>query len=193
MFIVLNDGTSSKDIQLVAKSTLADFEGLSEARTGASILAIGNVVLTPERPQPFEIQLSSGRVLKNSDEDYPLQKKEHSNEFLREIAHLRARTTKFNAIFKIRSELSFAIHDFFKKNSFVYAHTPIISSLDSEGAGETFDVSVNGETFFDKKASLTVSGQLNAESMAQAFKRVYTFGPTFRAEKSYTNRHAAEF
>jgi asparaginyl-tRNA synthetase len=181
-------------VQLVIKKDSRDFDKTSELRTGASILVKGVVSITEGRKQPFEVVCFNLDILKNSDEDYPLQKKEHSYEFLREIAHLRARTTTFRAAFKIRSQLAYNIHKYFNENDFVYVHSPIITSNDCEGAGEAFEISTNSsDPFFSKKASLTVSGQLNAEAMAMAFKKVYTFGPTFRAEKSFTNRHASEF
>lgn len=193
-FIELVDGTDLDHVQLVVKKDSRDFDKTNEIRTGASIFVRGVVSITEGRKQPFEITCFNLEILKNSDEDYPLQKKEHSFEFLREIAHLRARTTTFRAAFKIRSQLAFNIHKYFNQNDFVYVHSPIITSNDCEGAGEAFEISTNSdEPFFSKKASLTVSGQLNAEAMAMAFKKVYTFGPTFRAEKSFTNRHASEF
>jgi asparaginyl-tRNA synthetase len=193
-FIELVDGTDLDHVQLVIKKDSRDFDKTSELRTGASILVKGVVSITEGRKQPFEVVCFNLDILKNSDEDYPLQKKEHSYEFLREIAHLRARTTTFRAAFKIRSQLAYNIHKYFNENDFVYVHSPIITSNDCEGAGEAFEISTNSsDPFFSKKASLTVSGQLNAEAMAMAFKKVYTFGPTFRAEKSFTNRHASEF
>ncbi|ARU92269.1 asparaginyl-tRNA synthetase [Spiroplasma clarkii] len=197
-FLVLNDGTSINDVQVVYKADVAGFSKISEARVAAIVAVTGTVVLTPGKPQPFELQATKCELLAQCVEDYPLQKKEHSPEFLREIAHLRARTKTFQAIFKIRSAASFAIHQFFNSNDFLYVQTPIITENDAEGAGEAFIVTTRtdanyAEDFFGKKAALSVSGQLNAEAYAQAFKKVYTFGPTFRAENSYTSRHASEF
>ncbi|QEH61337.1 asparaginyl-tRNA synthetase [Spiroplasma chinense] len=197
-FLVLNDGTTINDIQVVYKSEIEKYEEVSSARVSSIVEVSGKVVLTPGKPQPFEISASKIELLDQAIENYPLQKKEHSPEFLREIAHLRARTKTFQSIFRIRSAAAFAIHEFFNQNNFIYVHTPILTENDAEGAGETFVVTTRTdanyeEDFFGKKAALTVSGQLNAESFAQAFKKVYTFGPTFRAENSYTSRHAAEF
>ncbi|ATG97619.1 asparagine--tRNA ligase [Mesoplasma lactucae] len=199
-FLVVNDGTTMNDAQIVYKDDLKNYEEASKIRVGSIVEIQGTIHLTPDRPQPFEIQATSIECLDEAIEAYPLQKKEHSLEYLREIAQLRARTKTFNAVFKIRSIAAFAIHKFFQSQNFVYVNTPIITSNDAEGAGEefgviTYDSKNNPLTtdFFNKKASLTVSGQLNAEAFAQAFKKVYTFGPTFRAEQSFTSRHASEF
>lgn len=197
-FLIINDGTTLQDVQVVYKDDCQGFAQICEARIAAIVCVKGKLVPTPDKPQPFEIQASECELLDQCVEDYPLQKKEHSPEFLREIAHLRARTKTFQAIFRIRSAAAFAIHQFFNNQGFVYVNTPIITENDAEGAGEAFVVTTRtddnyAEDFFGKKASLTVSGQLNAEAYAQAFKKVYTFGPTFRAENSYTTKHAAEF
>lgn len=194
-FISFTDGTSINSIQLVyKKQETSNFEEARTAKTGSAILIEGDVLESLKENQHFEILVKDFRMLKQADEDFPLQKKEHSAEFLRTIAHLRHRTNKYSAIMKIRSELAFAIHNFFHMNDFSWVSTPILTGNDAEGAGENFIVrSKNNELFFDKQASLTVSGQLHAEAYAQGLKRVYTFGPTFRAEKSNTNRHVAEF
>jgi asparaginyl-tRNA synthetase len=197
-FVVVNDGTSVNDVQVVYKAGIANESEVQKIRISTIIAVTGKLVLTPGKPQPFEIVASEIKTLDQAIEDYPLQKKEHSPEFLREIAHLRARTKKFNAIFRIRSEAAFAIHSFFNEKGFLYVNSPILTSNDAEGAGEAFVVTAREDAkyeddFFGKKASLTVSGQLNAEAYAQAFRNVYTFGPTFRAENSNTSKHAAEF
>lgn len=193
-FISFFDGTSINSVQLVyKKADTINFELAKIARTGAAICVDGTVIESIKENQNFEILISDFKILKQSDEDYPLQKKEHSNEFLRSIAHLRPRTNKFNTIMKVRSEIAFAIHNFFHQNDFVWVSSPIITANDAEGAGENFFVDSKEKRFFDKQASLTVSGQLHAEAYAQSYKRVYTFGPTFRAEKSNTNRHISEF
>lgn len=194
-FISFFDGSSINSIQLVYKKTdTLNFEDAKNVRTGAAIFAKGKVVQSLKENQHFEIIVNEFKLLKQADEDYPLQKKEHSPEFLRNISHLRPRTNKFSTIMKLRSELSFAIHNFFHQNDFIWVSTPIITSNDAEGAGENFVLKTKDDSnFFDKQVSLSVSGQLHAEAFAQAFKRVYTFGPTFRAEKSNTNRHLAEF
>lgn len=193
-FISFFDGTSINSVQLVyKKADTINFELAKIARTGAAICVDGIVIESIKENQNFEILISDFKILKQSDEDYPLQKKEHSNEFLRSIAHLRPRTNKFNTIMKVRSEIAFAIHNFFHQNDFVWVSSPIITANDAEGAGENFFVDSKERRFFDKQASLTVSGQLHAEAYAQSYKRVYTFGPTFRAEKSNTNRHISEF
>ncbi|AHI52449.1 asparagine--tRNA ligase [Spiroplasma culicicola] len=197
-FLIVNDGTTINDVQVVYKSDVKGFDSISEARISSIVEITGIVNLTPGKQQEFEIQATSLELLDQAVEDYPLQKKEHSPEFLREIAHLRARTKTFQSIFRIRSVAAFAIHEFFNKNNFVYVNAPIITENDAEGAGESFIVTTRTDgdyeqDFFGKKAALTVSGQLNAESYAQAFKKVYTFGPTFRAENSHTSKHAAEF
>lgn len=196
-FIEFSDGSAFKGVQIVyEKSKVANFSDLDKLRTGAAIAVVGNVVLTPEMKQPFEIHALEVTIVGDVAEDYPLQKKRHSPEFLREIAHLRPRTNTHTALFRVRSELSFAIHQYFNENGFIYVHTPIITANDAEGAGNVFDVVTdhkNPTHFFGKKASLTVSGQLHVEPFALTFGKVYTFGPTFRAEESNTTRHAAEF
>lgn len=196
-FIELNDGTYFKNAQIVYdKEVLEHFVEVSHFSTGSSIHIAGKFVLTPEMKQPFEIHLTSIELEGGVDEDYPLQKKRHSFEFLRDIAHLRPRTNTFSAVFRVRSVLSMAIHEFFQSQGFIYVHTPIITSNDAEGAGETFNVVTNDKdpkSFFGKPACLSVSGQLQVEAFALAYRDVYTFGPTFRAERSNTVRHASEF
>ena len=204
-FIELNDGSCFKNCQIVfERETLANYDEIARQNVGASLVVSGEVVLTPENRQPFEIKAKEISVMGASSPEYPLQKKRHSMEFLREIAYLRPRTNTFGAVFKIRSEAAYAIHKFFNERGFVYVHTPIITGSDCEGAGAMFQVTtldvdkIKGEVdykkdFFGKRSSLTVSGQLNAETFAMAFSNVYTFGPTFRAERSNTTRHAAEF
>ena len=208
-FIELNDGSFFKNIQIVFEEDIVkNYKEISSQNVGAALSVTGTVVLTPEAKQPFEIKADEIEVEGESTPDYPLQKKRHSFEYLRTIAHLRPRTNTFAAVFRIRSLAAFAIHEFFNKRGFVYTHTPIITGSDCEGAGEMFRVSTlplenvpkteQGavdfkKDFFEKEASLTVSGQLNAETYAMAFRKVYTFGPTFRAENSNTTRHAAEF
>lgn len=208
-FIELNDGSFFKNCQVVIeRETLSNYDEIARQNVGASLNVAGKVVATPDAKQPFEIKASAINVEGTSTPDYPLQKKRHSFEFLREKAYLRPRTNTFNAVFRIRSEIAFAIHKFFNEQNFVYVHTPIITGSDCEGAGAMFQVTTldldnikknddnktdYSEDFFGKKTSLTVSGQLNVETFAMAYSRVYTFGPTFRAEKSNTTRHAAEF
>lgn len=208
-FIELNDGTFFKNIQVVfEKEKLANFDEIAHLNTGSSIYVTGELVLTPEAKQPFEIKAEEIVVEGLSTPDFPLQKKRHSLEYLRTIAHLRPRTNTFSAVFRIRSLAAFAIHKFFQERGFVYVHTPIITSSDAEGAGEMFRLTTldlenvpkdeNGNVdyskdFFGKSTNLTVSGQLECETYALAFRNVYTFGPTFRAENSNTPRHAAEF
>ena len=207
-FISISDGSCFTPVQIVAEeSKLPDFDAVSKLNTGAAVSVSGKVILTPEAKQSFEINAEKLTVEGASASDYPLQKKAHSLEYLRTITHLRMRTNTFQAVFKIRSAAAQALHRFFAENGFVYAHTPIITANDCEGAGEMFRVTSldlddlpkdeNGvdfsQDFFGKSASLTVSGQLEGECMAMAFGKIYTFGPTFRAEKSYTPRHAAEF
>ena len=204
-FIELNDGSFFKNCQVVfEREKLANYDEIAHQNVGASLVVTGIVVYTPENRQSFEIKAENVEVMGTSSPDYPLQKKRHSMEFLREIAYLRPRTNTFSAVFKIRSEAAFAIHKFFNDRGFVYVHTPILTGSDCEGAGAMFQVTtldldkLKGEVdykkdFFGKKASLTVSGQLNVEPFAMAFSNVYTFGPTFRAERSNTTRHAAEF
>lgn len=194
-FISLVDGTTFKPIQIVYGHDLNNFDEISTLKNYACIEVEGELVcLENNQKQDFEIKAKSIKLLKSSDNDYPLQKKEHSVEFLREIAHLRPRTNTFNAIMRVRSVVSFLIHQFFNSNNFCWVSSPIITSNDGEGAGEAFVVTTNDkEEFFGSQATLSVTGQLQAEAYAQAFRNVYTFGPTFRAEKSHTSRHAAEF
>lgn len=208
-FIEINDGSCFKGVQIVFEAAkLANYKDIAKLNVGSAIKVTGKLILTPNANQPFEINADEISVEGFSTPDYPLQKKRHSLEYLRTIAHLRPRTNTFNAVFRIRSEAAYAIHKFFIDRGFVYAHTPLISCSDCEGAGEMFKVTTfdlanvpknedgsvdYSEDFFQKPAYLTVSGQLQAETMALAFGKVYTFGPTFRAERSYTQRHAAEF
>lgn len=209
-FIALHDGTCFNTLQIVYEAqNVNNFDEISHITVGSSLIIEGTLVLTPNAKQPFELQASKVTVEGTAPSDYPLQKKRHSMEFLREIGHLRPRTNTFQAVFRVRSLAAFAIHKFFQEErGFVYVNTPIITGSDAEGAGEMFQLTtldltevektdegkVNySEDFFGKMASLTVSGQLNAETFATAFRNVYTFGPTFRAEKSNTPRHAAEF
>ena len=185
-------------MQLVYDSALSNFNEVEKYTTGTAISVVGKFVYTPEGKQPFEIAVTEVTVEGLCDSDYPLQKKRHSFEFMREIPHLRPRANSFYAIFRLRSVLSMAIHEFFQNQGFVYVHTPIITGNDAEGAGECFTVTTREdgayeEDFFGKHASLTVSGQLHVEAFAMAFRDVYTFGPTFRAENSNTTRHASEF
>ena len=208
-FIELNDGSCFKSIQIVfEEATLENYKEIAKQNVGAALIVHGKVVLTPQAKQPLEIKADSIEVEGPSAPEYPLQKKRHGVEFLRSVAHLRPRTNLFSAAFRVRSVAAFAIHEFFQDRGFVYVHTPIITASDCEGAGEMFRVTTldpqnpplteDGQVdfsqdFFGKPASLTVSGQLNAENFAMAFGNVYTFGPTFRAENSNTQRHAAEF
>ena len=207
-FIVVNDGTFFEPIQVVYSDALGNFEEISKLNVGAAVIVKGTLVATPEAKQPFEIQASSVEVEGASTGDYPLQKKRHSFEYLRTISHLRPRTNTFQAVFRVRSLIAYAIHKFFQEREFVYVHTPLITGSDCEGAGEMFQVTTldlnnipknedgsidYSQDFFGKETNLTVSGQLNGETYAQAFKNIYTFGPTFRAENSNTTRHAAEF
>lgn len=207
-FIVINDGTFFEPLQIVYGDKLDNFETISKLNVGAAIVVTGTLVATPEAKQPFEIQADEVMVEGMSTPDYPLQKKRHSFEYLRTISHLRPRTNTFQAVFRVRSLIAYAIHTFFMERGFVYVHTPIITGSDCEGAGEMFQVTTldlnnlpknddgsvdYSQDFFGKPTNLTVSGQLNVETYAFAFKNVYTFGPTFRAENSNTTRHAAEF
>ncbi len=207
-FIELNDGTFFKNVQIVCDESLDNFKEAVKITLGSSISVTGTLVLTPNMKQPFEVHATSLELLGLCDADYPLQKKRHSFEYLRTQAHLRPRTNTFNAVFRIRSITAQSIHQFFADRSFVYVHTPLITGSDCEGAGEMFRVTTldpqnikktedgkvdYSEDFFGKPTNLTVSGQLNVETYCMAFRNVYTFGPTFRAEKSYTARHAAEF
>ena len=208
-FIDLNDGSCFKGVQVVFEAEkLENFKEIAAQNVGAALVVTGTLLATPEAKQPFEIHATQIQVAGASSPEYPLQKKRHTVEYLRTIAHLRPRTNLYSAAFRIRSAAAFGIHKFFQENGFVYAHTPIVTGSDCEGAGEMFQVTTldledlpKGEDgavdykkdFFEKPTSLTVSGQLEAECMAMAFGKVYTFGPTFRAERSYTQRHAAEF
>jgi asparaginyl-tRNA synthetase len=197
-FIALNDGTYFKNVQIVYSDNLANYAEVGKLLTGAAISVTGKYIATPENKQPFEIQATEILVEGVCDSSYPLQKKRHTFEYLREIGHLRPRTNTLSAVFRVRSVLAMAIHEFFQDQGFVYVNTPIITGNDAEGAGETFTVTTRSdakydEDFFGKHASLTVSGQLQAEAFALAFRDVYTFGPTFRAENSNTTNHAAEF
>lgn len=207
-FIVLSDGTYFETLQIVYSDTLSNFKEISKLNVGAAVIVKGTLVATPNAKQPFEIQATKVEVEGNSSEDYPLQKKRHSLEYLRTITHLRPRTNTFQAVFRVRSLLAYAIHKFFQERDFVYVHTPLITGSDAEGAGEMFQVTtldlLNApmteegkvdytQDFFGKPTNLTVSGQLNGETYAMAFRNIYTFGPTFRAENSNTTRHAAEF
>ena len=207
-FIVVNDGTFFEPLQVVYHDKMDNFAEISKLNVGAAVIVTGTLVATPQAKQPFEIQAKTVTVEGASAPDYPLQKKRHSFEYLRTIAHLRPRTNTFQAVFRVRSLTAYALHKFFQERGFVYVHTPIITGSDCEGAGEMFRVTTMDmenvpktedgavdytQDFFGKETSLTVSGQLNAETYAQAFGNVYTFGPTFRAENSNTTRHAAEF
>ena len=207
-FIVLNDGTFFEPLQIVYSDKLENFEKISKLNVGAALIVKGQLVPTPEAKQPFEIQADEIVIEGESTPDYPLQKKRHSMEYLRTITHLRPRTNTFQATFRVRSLIAMAIHEFFQQRDFVYVHTPIITGSDCEGAGEMFQVTTlpladmpvtedgavdYSKDFFNKPTNLTVSGQLNGETFAMAFKNIYTFGPTFRAENSNTTRHAAEF
>ncbi len=207
-FIVVNDGTFFEPVQVVYGDGLANFEEIGKINVGAALIISGTLVETPDAKQPFEIQAESVEVEGASAPEYPLQKKRHTFEFLRTISHLRPRTNTFEAVFRVRSLTAYAIHKFFQERDFVYVHTPIITGSDCEGAGEMFQVTcldlqnvpkqADGsidytQDFFGKPTNLTVSGQLNGEAYAMAFKNIYTFGPTFRAENSNTGRHAAEF
>ena len=207
-FIVVSDGSYFETIQVVYHDTLANFAEVSKLGVGTAIIVKGTLVATPQAKQPFEIQADEVTVEGASAPDYPLQKKRHSFEYLRTISHLRPRTNTFQAVFRVRSLTAYAIHKFFQERDFVYVHTPLITGSDCEGAGEMFQVTTMdlanvpktqdgaadySKDFFGKPTNLTVSGQLNVETYAMAFRNVYTFGPTFRAENSNTPRHAAEF
>ena len=207
-FIVLNDGSYFDTLQIVYHDKMDNFAEISKLNVGAAVIVTGTLVATPQAKQPFEIQADTVEVEGASAPDYPLQKKRHSFEYLRTIAHLRPRTNTFMAVFRVRSLVAYAIHKFFQEQGFVYVHTPLITGSDCEGAGEMFRVTTldldnvpkteQGEVdytqdFFGKSVNLTVSGQLNGEMFATAFGNIYTFGPTFRAENSNTPRHAAEF
>ncbi len=208
-FIELNDGSCFKGVQIVFESEKLDnYKEIAGQNVGAALIVTGRLILTPDAKQPFEINADSIEVEGTSAPDYPMQKKRHSLEYLRTVAHLRPRTNTFSAAFRVRSAAAYAIHKFFNEQGFVYAHTPLITGSDCEGAGEMFTVTTldmnnpprtedgaidYSKDFFGKHTSLTVSGQLEGECMAMAFGKIYTFGPTFRAEESYTARHAAEF
>ena len=207
-FIVLHDGSYFETLQIVYHDEMENFAEISKMNVGAAIIVKGTLVATPQAKQPFEIQAAEVTVEGVSAPDYPLQKKRHSMEYLRTISHLRPRTNTFQAVFRVRSLCAYAIHQFFQERDFVYVNTPLITGSDCEGAGEMFQVTTMDldnipktedgavdftQDFFGKKTSLTVSGQLNGETFAQAFRNIYTFGPTFRAENSNTTRHAAEF
>ena len=206
-FLIVNDGTFFEPLQIVYSDALPDFDQICRIGVGAAVVVRGTILATPQAKQPFEMQALEVAVEGASTPDYPLQKKRHSFEYLRTIAHLRPRTNTFQAVFRVRSLIAYAIHSFFMEKGFVYVHTPIITGSDCEGAGEMFQVTTldlnnlprteDGQDytkdFFGKPTNLTVSGQLNVETYAFAFKNVYTFGPTFRAENSNTTRHAAEF
>jgi len=195
-FIEFNDGTKFKNIQLVYdNSKVKNFDEISKLATGASISVLGDYVLTPNNKQPFEIAAKEIKLIGDCDNDYPLQKKRHSFEFLRDIAHLRPRANTFNAVNRVRNALAMAIHTYFQNEGFMWVHTPEITGNDAEGAGETFNVYTgkSPDKFFGRPVCLTVSGQLHVETFAMAFRDVYTFGPTFRAEESHTTTHASEF
>ena len=195
-FIEFNDGSYFKNIQIVYTKENANYEEMSKTHYGSSIQVNGTLVLTPTMKQPFEIHAESIILLGDCAEDYPLQKKKHSFEFLRDIAYLRPRANTFNAIYRVRNCLAYAVHKYFQERGFMYVQTPEITSNDAEGAGQVFHVIADPKhpnDFFNASACLTVSGQLHAEAFALAFRDVYTFGPTFRAENSNTNRHACEF
>ena len=207
-FIVLSDGTFFEPLQVVFHDTMSNFDEVAKLNVGSAIIVSGTLVATPDAKQPFEIQADSIVLEGASTPDYPLQKKRHSLEYLRSVSHLRARTNTFQAVFRVRSLIAFAIHSFFMERNFVYVHTPLITGSDCEGAGEMFKVTTldidnpprnedgsvdYSKDFFNKPTNLTVSGQLNGETYAMAFRNIYTFGPTFRAENSNTTRHAAEF
>ena len=207
-FIELNDGTFFKNVQIVFNDSISNFEEIKKLTLSSSIKVLGKFILTENAKQPFEIQATKIEIESISDNNYPLQKKRHSFEYLRTIAHLRPRTNTFNAVFRVRSVFAYSIHKFFQEQNFVYVNTPILTGSDAEGAGEMFNVNsfdLNNipktddgnvdfsKDFFGKPAHLTVSGQLNGETFAESFCNIYTFGPTFRAENSNTVKHAAEF
>ena len=203
-FLEINDGSCLANIQVIVEAGVSGFERIADMGTGSAVAATGPLVPSPGKGQAWEIKASAVELIGTSDpETYPLQKKRHSDEFLRDLAHLRPRTNKYGAMFRVRSELALAVHEFFRERGFVYLHTPILTGADCEGAGEMFRVTTQKpgplgpeglqQDFFGKPAYLTVSGQLAAEPLAMALGDVYTFGPTFRAEPSDTARHAAEF
>ena len=194
-FIEFNDGTYFKNVQLVYSKESKDYEVLTSLRNGCAIEVEGKVKLTPEMKQPFEIEVVDAKLVGECAEDYPLQKKRHTFEFLRDIAHIRPRANTFQAVFRVRSVLSYAIHQFFQERGFLYVHTPEITTNDGEGAGNVFDVTTHDTKdpfeFYGRKVNLTVTGQLHVEPFALAFRDVYTFGPVFRAEHSNTVRHSS--
>lgn len=207
-FLVVNDGTYFEPLQVVFHDAMANFSDICHLNVGAAVIVKGQLVATPKAKQPFEIQAETVEIEGASTPDYPLQPKRHTFEYLRTLTHLRARTNTFEAVFRVRSLIAYAIHQFFQERDFVYVHTPLITGSDCEGAGEMFQVTTMdlnnvpkteegkvdfSEDFFGKPTNLTVSGQLNGETFAMAFRNIYTFGPTFRAENSNTTRHAAEF
>lgn len=207
-FLSINDGTTLSTLQVVYEASLSNFEDIQKIRVGSSVEIEGTFVLTPEMKQPFEIKATKVVLLGDSPENYPIQPKRHTREFLREVAHLRPRTNLFNAVFRLRSVAAFSIHKFFQERGFIYFHAPLITGNDGEGAGEMFAVTTlplenvpkdefgnvdYKKDFFAKRTNLTVTGQLEAEAYALAFRNVYTFGPTFRAENSNTQKHASEF
>ena len=207
-FLVVNDGTFFEPLQIVYSDKLPNFNDINKLNVGSAVIATGIITPTPDAKQPFELQAEAIEIEGESSPTFPLQKKRHTLEYLRTITHLRPRTNTFEAVFRVRSLIAYAIHKFFQERDFVYVHTPIITSSDCEGAGEMFQVTTldlnnlplnpDGtvdytKDFFGKQTNMTVSGQLNVEGFAMAFKNVYTFGPTFRAENSNTTRHAAEF
>lgn len=207
-FLSISDGSYFEQIQVVYHDAMKNFAEIAKTNIGAALIVSGKLLATPNAKQPFEIQANDIQVEGVSSPDYPLQKKRHTLEYLRTITHLRPRTNMFQAVFRVRSLIAYAIHQFFQERDFVYVHTPIITGSDAEGAGEMFQVTTidpqnppmteNGnidytKDFFGKPTNLTVSGQLNGETFAMAFRNIYTFGPTFRAENSNTTRHAAEF
>ena len=207
-FLNINDGTTLNNIQVVYEASLSNFKDIQKITVGSSVQVKGTLIRTPEMKQPYEIKATEVILLGDADETYPIQPKRHTREFLRENAHLRARTNLFNAVFRVRSVASFAVHQFFQQRDFIYVHTPLITAMDGEGVGQMFTVTTlpldnvpkteEGKVdykkdFFNKQTHLTVTGQLQAEAYAMAFRDVYTFGPTFRAENSNTQRHASEF
>ena len=207
-FLVVNDGTYFEPLQVVFHDAMVNFSDICHLNVGAAVIVKGQLVATPKAKQPFEIQAETVEIEGASTPDYPLQPKRHTFEYLRTLTHLRARTNTFEAVFRVRSLIAYAIHQFFQERDFVYVHTPLITGSDCEGAGEMFQVTTMdlnnvpkneegkvdfSEDFFGKPTNLTVSGQLNGETFAMAFRNIYTFGPTFRAENSNTTRHAAEF
>lgn len=207
-FLVINDGTYFQTLQVVFNETMDNFQDICKLNVGAAVIVEGTLVATPKAKQPFEIQAQKVMVEGPSTPDYPIQPKRHSFEYLRTVTHLRPRTNTFQAVFRVRSLIAYAIHKFFQERDFVYVHTPLITGSDCEGAGEMFQVTTldpknvpldaegnidYSKDFFGKETNLTVSGQLNGETFAMAFRNIYTFGPTFRAENSNTTRHAAEF